>query len=225
MIQFCLKERVGGVKIGYARVSTADQVHALQLDALRQAGCERIIEETASGGDADRPHLRSLLELLRAGDVLVVWKLDRLSRSLKHLVEIVEQLRRRDIGFKCLTHDIDTTTASGKLVFGIFAALAEFERELISERTRAGLKAARARGRMGGRRPKLSAIEVAGVRARLDAAEGKGEVAALAKDCRGDRSRGLAGEPGFALLKLGGIQLLADDEALHAGSATGPRTF
>lgn len=112
----------------------------------------------------------------------MVWKLERLSRSLKHLVEIVEQLRRRDVGFKCLTHDIDNTTASGKLVFGIFAALAEFERELISERTRAGLKAARARGRMGGRRPKLNTIEIAGVRARLAVAQGKGEVAALAKE-------------------------------------------
>ena len=170
------------MKIGYARVSTLDQNHALQLDALRQAGCERIVEETASGGDVERPQLKSLLELLRAGDVLVVWKLDRLSRSLKHLVEVVEQLRQREVGFKCLTHDIDTTTASGKLVFGIFAALAEFERELISERTRAGLKAARARGRMGGRRSKLSSIMVEGVRARLAGAEGKGEVAALAKE-------------------------------------------
>ena len=182
MLHFTHQRKPPWVKIGYARISTLDQNHALQLDALRQAGCERIVEETASGGDIERPQLKSLLELLRAGDVLVVWKLDRLSRSLKHLVEVVEQLRQREVGFKCLTHDIDTTTASGKLVFGIFAALAEFERELISERTRAGLKAARARGRMGGRRPKLSSIMVQGVRARLAGAEGKGEVAALAKE-------------------------------------------
>ena len=173
------------MRIGYARVSTADQNHDLQLDALRAAGCERIVEETASGAKADRPELVALLKHMREGDVLLVWRLDRLSRSLKQLVETVEQLRARNIGFKCLTHDIDTTTASGNLVFGIFAALAQFERELISERTKAGLKAAAARGRKGGRRPKLSATLLAGARLRLAAGE---EAASLARELKVSRS-------------------------------------
>ncbi|MDZ4790804.1 MAG: recombinase family protein [Hyphomicrobiales bacterium] len=181
--------RIGGsptpVKIGYARVSTADQSHDLQLDAMKAAGCGRIVEETASGARADRPELSALLTHMRAGDTLVVWKLDRMSRSLKQLVGKVENLAARDIGFQCLSHDIDTTSASGKLVFGIFPALAEFERELISERTKAGLKVAAARGRKGGRRRKLSATVLAGVRARLAAGE---DVARVARDLAVARS-------------------------------------
>jgi DNA invertase Pin-like site-specific DNA recombinase len=144
------------MKIGYARVSGDDQSLDLQRDALRQAGCERLYEEKESGGKADRPELRRLMEALRAGDTIVVWRLDRLGRSLKHLIETVEQLEALGVGFQSVTEAIDTTTSGGKLVFHIFAALAEFERTLIRERTRAGLKAARARGRQGGRPMVLS---------------------------------------------------------------------
>jgi DNA invertase Pin-like site-specific DNA recombinase len=118
---------------------------------LRQAGCDRLYEEKESGGKVDRPELLRLMEVLRAGDTLVVWRLDRLGRSLKHLIETVERLEALGVGFRSVTEAIDTTTSGGKLVFHIFAALAEFERTLIRERTRAGLKAARARGRQGGR--------------------------------------------------------------------------
>jgi len=144
------------MKIGYARVSSDDQSLDLQRDALRQAGCERIYEEKESGGKVDRPELLRLMEALRQGDTLVVWRLDRLGRSLKHLIETVEQLEAIGVGFQSVTEAIDTTTSGGKLVFHIFAALAEFERTLIRERTRAGLKAARARGRQGGRPLTLS---------------------------------------------------------------------
>jgi len=142
------------MKIGYARVSSDDQNLDLQRDALRLAGCERVYEEKESGGKVDRPELLRLFEALRPGDTLVVWRLDRLGRSLKHLIETVEQLETVGVGFQSVTEAIDTTTSGGKLVFHIFAVLAEFERTLIRERTRAGLKAARARGRQGGR-PRL----------------------------------------------------------------------
>lgn len=172
--------------IGYMRVSTGDQNTDLQRDALIAAGVSEpnIYFDKASGKQDARPGLEACLKALRGGDVLVVWKLDRLGRSLRHLVTTVQDLGTRDIAFKVLTGhgaDIDTGTAAGKLVFGIFAALAEFERELISERTRAGLAAARARGRKGGRRPKLSTTVVAGVRARL-AADASLDRAALARE-------------------------------------------
>lgn len=137
--------------IGYARVSTADQNLDLQKDALLAAGCERIYTDTASGARAERPGLSEALKMCRPGDTLVVWKLDRLGRSLPHLVETVRDLAARKVGFQSLQEKIDTTTSGGKLVFHIFASLAEFERDLIRERTNAGLSAARARGRMGGR--------------------------------------------------------------------------
>ena len=137
--------------IGYARVSTQDQNPELQLDALRQEGCEKIFTEKLSGARRDRPELKAALEYMRSDDTLVVWKLDRLARSLKQLIETVEDLEERGIGFSSLTEAIDTTTPSGKLVFHIFAALAEFERSIIRERTMAGLNAARERGRLGGR--------------------------------------------------------------------------
>ena len=160
--------------IGYMRVSTSDQSTDLQRDALVAAGVadRDIYMDKASGKIDDRPGLEACLKALRLGDTLIVWKLDRLGRSLKHLVTTVQELGDRGVAFKVLTGhgaDIDTGTAAGKLVFGIFAALAEFERELISERTRAGLAAAKARGRRGGRKPKLSATEIAGIRARLAA--------------------------------------------------------
>ena len=140
--------------IGYARVSTTVQHVNLQLDALKEAGCRRVFEETASGANKARPQLRDALDFLRPGDTLVVWKLDRLARSVQHLIEIIEQLHKRGCGFRSLTEAIDTTTAGGRLIFHIFGALAEFERSIIRERTMAGLDAARARGRKGGR-PRL----------------------------------------------------------------------
>jgi len=144
------------MKIGYARVSTRDQTPALQVDAFKAAGCERIYQEVASGAKTARPALEELLGQLRAGDVLVIWKLDRLGRSLRHLVELVGNLMERKVGLLSLNDPIDTTSAQGRLVFNLFASLAEFERELIRERTQAGLKAARARGRVGGRPKGLS---------------------------------------------------------------------
>ena len=137
--------------IGYARVSTQEQNLDLQKDALNAAGCERLFTDTASGAKADRPGLTAALEQCRPGDTLVVWKLDRLGRSLPHLVETVRELIERGVGFKSLREAIDTTTSGGKLIFHIFASLAEFERDIIRERTNAGLTAARARGRVGGR--------------------------------------------------------------------------
>src|SRR5215211_4812465 len=147
-----------GVDIGYARISTGEQTLDLQLDALTKAGCGKIYQETASGAKADRPVLDEVLTYLRNGDTLVVWRLDRLGRSLKHLIEVVAALAERGVGFKSLTEQIDTTTPGGKLIFHIFGALAEFERDLIRERTHAGLTAARARGRRGGR-PKVKAFQ------------------------------------------------------------------
>jgi DNA invertase Pin-like site-specific DNA recombinase len=137
--------------IGYARVSTTDQTLDLQKDALQKAGCERIFTDTASGAKAERVGLDEAMSHLREGDTLVVWRLDRLGRSLKHLIETITSLNNRQIGFKSITESIDTTTSGGKLIFHIFGALAEFERDIIRERTQAGLIAARARGRKGGR--------------------------------------------------------------------------
>ncbi len=153
--------------IGYARVSTLDQDPALQFDALNSTGCERVFEEKASGAQRDRPQLQAALEYMRDGDTLVVWKLDRLARSLKYLFEKVEDLRDRGIGFRSLTESLDTTGAGGRLVFHIFGAMAEFERSLIQERTRAGLDAARARGRVRGRPPALSADDLTVAKAML----------------------------------------------------------
>jgi len=146
--------------IGYARVSTQDQHPELQLDALKTAGCEQIFHEMMTGKLADRPELDACLRTLRQGDTLVVWKLDRLGRSLKNLVEIIHGLEQRGVAFRSLTESIDTANASGKLIFHIFGALAEFEHSLILERTMAGLSAARARGRLGGRKTKLSTDDV-----------------------------------------------------------------
>lgn len=137
--------------IGYARVSTQDQNLSLQKDALKKAGCERIYTDKTGGAETNRSGLDKTLDVLRPGDTLVVWKLDRLGRSLSHLVELVNQLKEREVGFRSLQESIDTTSGVGKLVFHIFASLAEFERDMIRERTLAGLESARARGRMGGR--------------------------------------------------------------------------
>lgn len=140
---------------GYARVSTQEQNLNLQIDALQQAGCERIFQEKASSA-TERPQLQKLIEHLREGDTLIVWKLDRLGRSLKELIHLISAFQERKIGFKSLNDAIDTTTAQGRLVFNIFASLAEFERDIVRERTKAGLSAARARGRQGGKPKGLS---------------------------------------------------------------------
>lgn len=153
--------------IGYARVSTDDQNLHLQRDALERAGCQVIYEDKASGKNTERPELEGCLKALRSGDTLVVWRLDRLGRSLGDLVKLVTTLEEKGIGFESLQEKIETTSASGKLVFHVFAALAEFERNLISERTRAGLKAARARGRLGGRKPKLKQKDIREIKALL----------------------------------------------------------
>jgi DNA invertase Pin-like site-specific DNA recombinase len=168
-----------GHLLGYARVSTTDQQPHLQVDALKHAGCYRVFTETASGACTDRPVLDQVLDQLRPGDTLVVWKLDRLGRSLRHLVDTVTDLAERGIGFRSLQESIDTTTPGGKLIFHIFAALAEFECDLVRERTSAGLAAARARGRHGGRPPVLtgSRLQVA----RELYASGQYTVAAIAK--------------------------------------------
>jgi len=144
------------MKIGYARVSTLEQNLSLQQDALSAAGCEKIITDEAGGSIANRPGLEKVNDLLRSGDTLVVWRLDRLGRSLKHLIEWVNALKEKGIGFESLQEAIQTDTPAGQLTFHLFAALAEFERNLIRERTQAGLAAARARGRQGGRPKKLS---------------------------------------------------------------------
>ena len=153
-------KRAAMALIGYARVSTEIQHVDLQKDALRKAGCERVFEDIISGAKTERQGLDAALAYLREGDALVVWKLDRLGRSMAHLVNTVQDLAARGVGLKVLTGQgaaIDTTTAPGKLVFGIFAALAEFERDLIRERTKAGLTAAASRGRKGGRKPVVTA--------------------------------------------------------------------
>ncbi len=141
--------------IGYARVSTIEQNISLQIDELKKVGCEKIFHDKVSGAKAERPGLQEALNYARKGDSIVVWRLDRLGRSLKHLIETVGQLEEQGIGFRSLQESIDTTTSGGRLIFHIFGALAEFERNLIRERTMAGLKAARARGRVGGRPRKL----------------------------------------------------------------------
>lgn len=144
------------MQIGYARVSIDDQNLDLQRDALKLAGCEKIFTDQVTGRLLNRPGLDTAFSALREGDTLVVWRLDRLGRSLRHLIELTTTLSEKKIGFVSLTESIDTTTSSGQLIFHIFAALAEFERNLIAERTKAGLAAARARGRLGGRPPKLN---------------------------------------------------------------------
>jgi DNA invertase Pin-like site-specific DNA recombinase len=149
------------MKVGYARVSTRDQDARLQTEALTEAGCEKVFEETASGAQRDRPRLAEALTYLRKGDTLVVWKLDRLARSLRQLIETVELLHQRDIGFVSVTEAIDTTTPGGKMIFHVVGALAEFERDLIKERTNAGLASAKARGVQLGRPRAMTDAQIA----------------------------------------------------------------
>ncbi|MCL4825250.1 MAG: recombinase family protein [Anaerolineales bacterium] len=157
-----------GHVIGYARVSTPDQDPALQRTALEQAGAVRVFEDIASGAKTERPGLAEALAHLREGDTLTVWKLDRLGRSLPHLVQTVAELAGRGVGFRSLTESIDTTTPGGRLVFHLFAALADFERDLIRERTRAGLAVAKARGRNGGRKPVVTPQKLEKARELID---------------------------------------------------------
>jgi DNA invertase Pin-like site-specific DNA recombinase len=153
--------------IGYARVSTQEQDPTLQLDALHASGCEKVYTEQASGAQRERPQLQAALDYMRVGDTLVVWKLDRLARSLRQLIDTVEHLQTRAMGLRSLTEAVDTTTSGGTLVFHLFAALAEFERAIIRERTQSGLQAARRRGRLGGRPPALTAQDLTEARALL----------------------------------------------------------
>jgi len=167
------------MQVGYARVSTEDQTTVSQIDALTQAGCERVFQETASGAKTDRPILAETIGFLREGDVLVAWKLDRVARSLPHLISLMDELKQRGIGFRSLTEQIDTTTASGKLIFHIFAALSEFERDIIRQRTRAGLEAARKRGRVGGRPRAMTDEKVAGAKKLLSSGTSAKDVAEM----------------------------------------------
>lgn len=160
-----------GELLGYARVSTLEQNSMLQTDALKAAGCYRVFTDRASGALDERPELARLVDQVRPGDTVVVWRLDRLGRSLRHLIDTVNQLAERQVGFRSLTESIDTTTSGGKLIFHIFGALAEFERELIRERTQAGLAAARARGRYGGRPLVMSPGKVATARRMYESKE------------------------------------------------------
>ena len=149
------------MKIGYARVSTQEQDNSAQINALQIAGCERVFKEQASGARWDRPELSRLIEQLRAGDVLVVWKLDRLSRSLKDLMFLLEKIEAAGAGFQSLTESIDTTTPSGRMMMQIIGSFAEFERAMLRERTKSGLNSARSQGRIGGRRSKLTSQQKA----------------------------------------------------------------
>jgi DNA invertase Pin-like site-specific DNA recombinase len=159
------------MRIGYARVSTDDQTLDLQRDALKRAKCRQVYEEQPAGKNTERPQLEACLQSLREGDTLVVWRLDRLGRNLADLVGLIAQFEQRKINFESLTEKIETVSPAGRLIFHVFAALAEFERNLIRERTVAGLKAARARGRNGGRPAKLSAKEIKTIRALLKTAD------------------------------------------------------
>ncbi|MBK1646750.1 invertase [Thiocapsa imhoffii] len=185
--------------IGYARVSTAEQDTALQTDALRKAGCERVFEDVVSGAKADRPGLTEALAYVREGDALVVWRLDRLGRSLPHLIETVGALEARGVGFRSLTEAIDTTTSGGRLIFHVFGALGQFERDLIRERTKAGLTAAAARGRKGGRKPVVTADKLQRAREHI--------------------ANGLNVREAAARLKVGKTALYAALQAASFGSA------
>ena len=154
--------------IGYARVSTLDQNLDLQIDALKKAGCKKIFDDKISGSRAERPGLTKALDMLREGDTLVVWKLDRLGRRVKQLVDLVGELQQQGVQFKSLTDAIDTGTPSGRFFFHVMASLAEMERDLIVERTRAGLEVARQLGRKGGRKPKMTASKIESARKLLD---------------------------------------------------------
>ena len=177
--------------IGYARISTHTQDLSLQLDALRKAGCERIYEDTLSGTRADRPELSHALDALRPDDTLVVWKLDRLGRSLKHLLEIMASLDAQGVNFRSLTESIDTSSSMGRFFFSVMGALSQMERDLIAERTQAGLQVARARGRLGGRPQKLDSDKLQAARSLLEKGRSMQEVAEILSVHRATLYRGL----------------------------------
>lgn len=181
--------------VGYARVSTADQDPALQTQALERAGCARVFVDQASGATTSRPQLDQALGYLREGDTLVVWKLDRLGRSLRHLLEVVAELGARGVGFRSLTEQLDTTTPAGRMLFAVVGALAEFERDLIRERTLAGLAAARANGRRGGRPSTVSATQLRTARRLLGEGSTQVEAAAAVGVSRTALYRALQGVP------------------------------
>lgn len=166
------------MRIGYARVSTADQSPEMQIEALRAAGCERVLCETASGADARRPELAHALDLLRPGDAIVTWKLDRLARSLPHLIQLGSAIEAKGAHLISLTDSIDTTTAGGRLLFGLLGAIAGFERDLIRERTMAGLVEARRKGRMGGRPKAITDKDLHAARALINGGYSVREAAA-----------------------------------------------
>jgi DNA invertase Pin-like site-specific DNA recombinase len=169
------------MKYGYARVSTEDQNPALQLAALKKAGCRKIFKDERTGANTKRPALLRCLKALQDGDTLIVWKLDRLARSLRDLISMLDDFHKRGIHFRSLTEEINTSTPGGKLIFYIFAALAEFERGLIIERTRAGMKAARARGVRPGPKPKLSRQQIEHARKLIEDGQRREDVADLFK--------------------------------------------
>jgi len=189
-------------RLGYARVSKADQDPKGQVDALTAAGCDRVFIDRASGVLADRPELAKLLGQIRAGDTLVVWRLDRLGRSTAHLLATVTELGERDVGFHSLTEAIDTTTMSGRMLFGVMASLAAFERDLLRERTMAGLAAARARGKVGGRPPVMTPEKLVVARQMLAAGQPKTTIAKTIGVSRPTLYAHLAGWPGGALRAL-----------------------
>ena len=180
------------MKYGYARISTIDQNADMQLKALQRAGCKKIFKDELSGATTKRPSLLRCIKTLQDGDTLIVWKLDRLARSLRDLVSMIEDFEKRGIHFRSLTEEINTTTPGGKLIFHIFAALAEFERGLIIERTREGMKAARARGVRSGPKPKLSPQQIDHARKLIDQGKRREEVADLFKVGRTTLYRALA---------------------------------
>ena len=183
------------MKLGYARVSTDEQETHLQIDALKAAGCERIYQEKASGAKADRPELARMLDNARKGDVVIVWKMDRLGRSLLHLIETVNLLNERGVQLRSLNENvIDTTTPSGKLIFGVFGLMAEFERDMLRQRTTAGLVAARKRGRVGGRPKSIDAAALKKARVMLASGDySRSEVAAELGVSRHTLWRAMAG--------------------------------
>ena len=189
-IQKQQENAASAMMLGYARVSKAeDQDTAPQIEALEAAGCRRVYEERVSGGRWDRPELHRLLDRLGPGDVLTVWKLDRLSRSLKDLLLILDRVEKAGAGFRSLTENIDSTTASGRMMMQMLGAFAEFERAMVRERTQAGLRSARAQGRRGGRQPKLSPQQQAEVRAMLTAGRSAADIARLFRVHRATISR------------------------------------
>ncbi len=186
--------------IGYARTSSTLQDPQLQLDALTAAGCARIFTESASGMKTSRPELDAALDYLREGDQLVVWRLDRLGRSLPHLLDVLAQLDGRGVGFLSLTEALDTSTSGGRLVFSVFGAIAQFERELITERTRAGLAAAKAQGRVGGRPRTMTQANIDYARDQRTGGASWNDIAASLRVSRSTVQRSLEGSPGFVHL-------------------------